>query len=64
MGRKEEGDLFKWVKLDMTEERKYEYPLLLDPKQDRVIKEVVPPPQRPPPKTALFPAGKAARTMG
>jgi len=37
--------------------KKYEFPLLSDPKGDRVVKDVALPPAKPLPKTALFPLG-------
>jgi hypothetical protein len=36
---------------------KYKYPLLSDPKHDRVIKDVIPPPHKPLPTSDLFPEG-------
>jgi len=36
---------------------KYKYPLLSDPKHNRVVKEVPPPPHRPLPSSDLFPEG-------
>ena len=41
----------------MVEDKKYEYPLLSDPKKNRVVPDVTPPPHRPLPKAALFPPG-------
>ncbi len=39
------------------EEKKYEYPLLSDPKHNRAVPEVAPPPHKPLSKAALFPEG-------
>ena len=41
----------------MVEEKKYGYPLLSDPKKNRVVADVPPPPHRPLPKADLFPTG-------
>lgn len=36
---------------------KYPYPSLLDPRHDRVIKDVAAPPHKPLPSASLFPPG-------
>jgi len=35
--------------------KKYDYALLVDPKHDRVVKDVQPPPHKPLPSSDLFP---------
>ena len=41
----------------MVDAIKYDFPLLSDPKKDRVVSEVTPPPHKPLTKSALFPPG-------
>ncbi len=47
------------------EDKKYEFPLLSDPKHDRAVAEVPPPPHKPLAHSALFPAGtRSDRSVG